>query len=47
MAADRGILLPLLLVSAAALAGVASAGGPFLSGECDRVLADPFCFPVP
>ena len=37
MAADRG--LQLLLLSAAALAGVASAAGPFLSGERERVLA--------
>ena len=37
MAGDRGLLL-LFLLSAAALAGVASAAAPFLSGECVLVL---------
>ena len=37
MAVDRGLLL-LFLLSAAALAGVASAAAPFLSGECVLVL---------
>lgn len=49
MASGRGLLL--LLLSAAALAGVASAAGPFLSGERERVpaqlfLADPLAFPL-
>ncbi|CAL5019292.1 unnamed protein product [Urochloa decumbens] len=45
MAADRR-LLPLFLLSAAALAGVASAAGPFLSGKCVLVfLAANFAFP--
>jgi hypothetical protein len=38
MAVDRGFLLLYLLSAAAALAGVASAAEPFLSGECVLVL---------
>jgi len=46
MAVDRGLLL-LFLLSAAALAGVASAAAPFLSGECVLVLlAANFAFSV-
>jgi hypothetical protein len=45
MAVGRGLLL-LFLLSAAAMAGVASAAGPFLSGECVSVfLAANFASP--